>query len=108
MSFYISALGISLSLTLALESGYALLCRRRGKELLLIALMNLLTNPPTVLAALLQGKAWAGYIPLEAAVVVVEWLILKRFAGGIRNPFLLALGLNMFSFGAGLILTALI
>lgn len=105
MSDYLLTLGVSLGLTLIAELCYALILKIRGKELLLIALMNVLTNPPVVLIAILIGKAFSPWhLLLEAAVVTLEGLILRQFAKRIARPFWLSLGLNSLSYGAGLII----
>ena len=46
----LTILGVSLTLTVVLEEGFALAWGLRGRrELALVALVNLLTNPPAVL-----------------------------------------------------------
>lgn len=100
------SLGISLGLTLVLELGLALCVRLRGRRLLLVLLMNLLTNPAAVMAHFLLTyyagwPFWASCLPLEGLVIAVEGLCLREV---IRHPWWIAALLNAFSFSVGLIL----
>ena len=75
----LTVLAVSLLLTLLFEEGFALVWGLRGKrELGLVALVNVLTNPPVVLlyytaAGLWRWNAVPVTIALEAAAVLVEW-----------------------------------
>lgn len=100
------ALALSLGLTVALETLFAWLLGLRRRDLLLVVLMNLITNPVVALTAMVLGREtalprWALLIPLEAAAVAVEWLLLKRFGTDVRRPFLTAVALNAGSFLVG-------
>lgn len=100
------SLGLSLLLTLLIETAVALLVGLRGRDLLLVALMNAVTNPAVVyLYLLLSAKTalprWAILLPLELAAVAVEWRLLDRFATGVRRPLACALLLNACSFVSG-------
>lgn len=109
---WLLSLGISLGLTLFAETGLALLCRRRGRELLLTVSVNCLTNPPVVFLALLWR--WAG-LPLygaavallEAAAVLLEGRIYEK-SGEFPRPYGFSLAANALSFGLGLLLRHLI
>ncbi|MDD3401354.1 MAG: hypothetical protein PHT58_06985 [Eubacteriales bacterium] len=109
MSDYLIPLALSLGLTLIFELVYSICVGVRGRDVLLIVMMNVITNPVTVFLTLMFGYKyrWIEY-PLEVGVVVVEWLLLRRFAVNVNKPFWLAVGLNLFSYGAGLIVTAFI
>lgn len=106
MSIFL-ALAVSLLLTLVLELGFALLWGVGRRDLLLVALANVLTNPIVVLCCTLA----ASFIPellipavvvLEIGAVVVEgWLFHTR--SDIRFPWAFALCANLFSFTIGLI-----
>lgn len=101
-----AALGLSLGLTLLFETLFALLFGVRRRDLLLVVLMNLLTNPVVALLNMYLGvttplSRWLILLPLEAAAVVVEWLLLRRYAEHVPRPFLLALALNLCSFLTG-------
>lgn len=100
------SLGLSLALTLLIETAAALLLGLRRRDVLLVVLMNAITNPAVVYLYLLLSAAtalprWALLLPLELAAVAGEWLLLKRFASGVRRPLLTALLLNACSFGVG-------
>lgn len=104
------ALGISLSLTIALEFLFAVLVGiRNKKDLLLLILVNILTNPPTVLIYYLLAfytswNKWLIQIPLEILVIFVEATYYKSYGKEFRRPFLFSLLANMFSYGIGIIL----
>ena len=93
----------ALALTLALELLFALFWGLRKQELLLVALMNLLTNPAVNLlyffAVSLCGlPALPIVLVLEAAVFVTEGFCCR---GMIRHPWLFSLCINGFSYGMG-------
>lgn len=106
--------GISLSLTLLIEGVVALLWGIRGKKnLLVILLVNVLTNPLAVLVYwLYQVYAGAHSLPvqviIELAVVIVEAYIYRSFARDDRfqipRPIGLAIVANVLSWGIGRIL----
>lgn len=109
MSDYLVPLGISLLLTLILELVYALAVGIRGRDIVLICMINIITNPIAVLTVLVLRPSlrWIE-LPLEAVVVLVEWLILRTFSRRITKPFLTALGLNLFSYGVGILLNTIL
>lgn len=106
------SLGVSLGLTLALELGFALLEGvRKPKELGLVALVNVLTNPVVVLVYLLS----AGLAPLlrtllklalELGAVIMEWRI-YRYCSSIPYPLRFSICANLFSYGMGVMLNQL-
>lgn len=103
--YLLKGLGISLALTLVLETAFAFVLGVRGKSLIPVILVNLLTNPIVVFLSLTLVEAWCGRIILEVIVFAVEGLIYLLFDGregySIRNPFLKSLMLNAFSYGIG-------
>lgn len=109
-----AALLISLALTLALELVFALACGiRRSGDLLLVVLVNLLTNPPTVLAYNLLKDAVSFslvyiILTLELAAVLVEGLCYKHCTKSIPRPYLFSLGANAFSYFSGLLISKII
>lgn len=110
--YMLRALGISLGLTLVLELSFALLWRKGSRALLLVALVNLLTNPPVALTALLwRHRALPGYVPLAAALelgaIFVEGLIYRK-SREFSRPYLFSLCANAFSFGVGFLLNHLL
>lgn len=102
------SLAVSLLLTLILELGFALLWSLREKglrtkrELLLVVLVNCLTNPVVVLLANTALARWHwGALPLipvlELCAILVEWLCYRACSQSLRRPFLFALTANLFS-----------
>lgn len=97
----LTAILAALALTLALELIFALAWGVRKEGLLVVALMNLMTNPAAnvlyYLGARLLGlpPLW---LTLEAAVVAVEGVCCR---GIIRRPWLFVLLVNLFSYGVG-------
>ena len=107
----LTALVVSLLLTLLLEEGFALAWGLRGRrELALAALVNCLTNPPVVLlyhTAVGLGH-WSPALAaavLECGAVVVEWRCYKAFSEQLRRPFLFSLLANAFSYGTGCVIS---
>ncbi len=111
---FLAVLGISLGLTVALELVFALIFGVRGiRELSLVALVNVVTNPAVVLCYYLSSEYTqippvCAKIILEASAILAEWLLYKKLSGSIGRPFLFALCANLFSFGAGLAINCLI
>ena len=104
------ALAISLILTIVLETGFFLLTGKRDKkDLLLVVLVNIITNPVVVLLYWLAVlytdlHAYIIMIPLELFAVFTEGYYYKKYGRGFRCPYLFSLAANMFSFGTGLII----
>ena len=112
MSAWLAALGLSLGLTLLFELPFALLWGLRGRDLLLCALVNLLTNPPLVFLVLCwrhfgPGPDWLPVPLLEAAAVLVEGHFYRRDGEAVRRPFLFSLCANAFSYAMGLLIGAI-
>lgn len=114
-AYLIRMFGVSLALTVAIESVVAYLFRMRGrKNILLVVLVNLFTNPPAVLCNWLCALYLPGYrrIPvqlgIEAAVILTEALIYYSFAKEncrrpVRKSVLLSLAANGCSWLLGLL-----
>lgn len=107
------SLAVSLGLTLVFELGFALLLKIRGRDLVLVVLVNFLTNPPVVLLSAFFSQRTnllpALYVlPLEIAAVLIEAVCYKYRATGIKKPLLFSLGANAFSYGLGLMITTFI
>ena len=99
----LSSLLVSLLLTLVLELAFALVWGIRGRGLVFVALMNLLTNPLVVLlhffSTALMG--WTGVFPvvfLECAAIASEAFCCR---GVIKKPWFFSLCINSFSFFTG-------
>jgi len=110
----LTALAISLGLTLLFEVGFFLIIGKRDKkDLLLVVLVNTFTNPIVVLLY------WIAYyrtnwnmitvlIPLEVFAVLAEGYIYSKNAITIKRPFLFSFAANVFSFSMGLIIQRLV
>ena len=109
----LSSLALSLLMTVVLETGFFWLCgKRRKKDLLLVVLVNMLTNPIVVLlywlaAVYTDWNLTIVTIPLELSAVLVEGYCYGRYGQGFKHPFIFSAGANVFSFGMGLLLRLL-
>jgi len=125
----LTALAVSLGLTLIFETGFYLVASKTGrknrdssgthkdnflkvqwnrKDIFLVILVNTLTNPPVVLLYWLafyytNRNTTVIKIPLELFAVLTEGFIYKRYAQSIKKPFLFSLAANTFSFALGII-----
>ena len=104
------SLAISLLLTLVLELFFALLWGVRKRGLVLVLLMNILTNPAVVLLHFfcIAFLGWTGFLPvlvLELAAIVVEAICCR---GMIAKAWLFAICINVFSYLTGELLQLLI
>jgi len=106
----LTALGISLGLTLVFEVGFYLIAYKRNKsDVLLVVLVNTLTNPIVVLLYWIAyfNTNWntiAIIVPLELFAVLTEGFIYSKHAQSIKRPFLFSLAANAFSFTLGFII----
>lgn len=103
--YILEMFGISLGLTLLIELPIGFAMGMRGKKhILLMILINVLTNPAAVLLC------WLGVaqIPVEIAVFLVEAGIYYWFSKGenftIKHPILLALLANLISWTSGILI----
>ncbi len=112
MMFYIKMFGISLGLTLLLETGLALLLKIRKKNLVPVILVNIISNPIAVYITYFGNISFPWVLFIEAAVVLFEGLIYyvlnRNEIFEIPGPFLKALILNCFSYTAGIVINLLI
>jgi len=106
----LTALGISLALTLVLETGFFLItCKRDRKDLLLVVMVNILTNPVVVLIYWL-AVVRAGWnmimvlAPLEVSAVLIEGYYYKKYGRCFKRPYFFSLFANAFSYFSGLLL----
>jgi len=108
---FVWTLLISLGLTLVLELAFALIFKvHRAYDLILVIVVNVITNPAVVLMNYLLLRHTV--IPqllivlvLETAAVLIEGFYYKRYAEKISRPFLFSLGANAFSYIIGFILS---
>ena len=108
------ALVFSLALTLALEIGFFFLTGKRNKkDLLLVVMVNVLTNPVVVLLYWLAAlyTTWNTTIvkiPLELFAFLTEGFYFRKYGQSFKRPFLFSLAANAFSFLLGILLQLLV
>ena len=106
----IKVLITSLIMTLVLEIVFFWLSgKREKKDLLLLNMVNLITNPPVVLMYRLVSAytGWNTYIiqiPLELIAVLVEGRYFSKYGLEFKRPYLFALFSNAFSYISGILL----
>lgn len=93
---------LSLLLTLLIEGVAARCLHIRKKDLLLVVLVNILTNPAAVLFSMLFGDKKAVQLLLETVVILVEGWYYKKYGKEIRHGYVLSMILNGISYGMGL------
>lgn len=103
--YLLEMFGVSLLLTLFLELPVAWMMGLRGKQyVLLVTLVNILTNPAAVLLC------WLGVpqIPVEMAVVITEGVVYYRFSKEIiwriDHPFRMSAICNAVSWLTGVLI----
>ena len=107
MNDLLLSLLLSLGSTEALECAVAFAMKKRGKTLLLCALVNFITNPPVVLLCHFFGRGWLLVVCLEALVILAEgWLY--RYSSRFDRPFLFSLSANVLSCTLGLCIDQMI
>ena len=101
---------IFVELILAVLWGY-----RSRRDLLVVFLVNTLTNPAVTALRYLSGQKVPSatlrtviLIVLEIAVLLSEWKLFQKFLSKGRHFFLFSLSLNAASFGAGLLVPILL
>ena len=99
-----------LLLTILLECIVAFILGLRNKDLILVVMVNIITNPPLVYICLALmyylgvDKAYLiTYLILEPIVIIVEWLIYRQYLNKKTNYLLLSIILNVVSIIGGLI-----
>ncbi len=101
---------IPLFLTVLIEETAAYLLGLRGKDLLLVLLVNVITNPVLVTLSLtLMYYISVGtgqiltYLILEPIVIYVEYRFFDMYLSAKRDPFRLSLILNLLSITGGIL-----
>lgn len=105
----IEALLPSLLLTQLFELPFAWLWGAKKKDLLVVLLMNVLTNPLVVIwhyCTWEQGYLICTVLP-ELAAIVIEAILLRKFTKNTPYPVLLGVMINLFSYSAGVVLSFL-
>ena len=95
---------ISLLLTLVTEFPVAFLFQAKGKDLLLVFLVNILTNPAVVLVSTLTGDKVSLQMILEGMAILAEGFYYNKYSTYMRKGFLCSFCCNLVSYGAGLLL----
>ena len=110
----VRSLAVSLILTLVFETGFFLMVGKRNKkDLLLLVMVNVLTNPVVVssywLAVFyLNWSRVLTTIPLELFAVLTEGFYYKKYGMDFSRPYLFSIAANAFSFGAGVLIQRLL
>jgi len=104
----ISVFVFSLSLTLILELGFALCWGLRQKhDLIVVMLVNILTNPVVVLLYHTVPQTKDFVLLLELGAVLVEAFCYRFCSVTLRKPLLFSLCANLFSYGTGCVINFL-
>lgn len=101
------AFTLSLALTLVFELGFALVWGLRRRDLMLCALVNVLTNPVVVLLHFLFPHP-AATVLWELGAITVEGWYYQHCGHRVRRPLLFSLLCNLFSFCLGLMINPLL
>ena len=106
----LTALAVSLALTLVLETVFFLVIGKRNKmDLLLLLLVNIITNPVVVLiyrilVIFVELRSFLIIIPLEILAVLTEGFYYKKYGRSFKRPYVFSLCANAFSYLTGLVL----
>ena len=109
----LKSMAVSLLLTLVLEGLFAYVWGLRSRrELAVVALVNIMTNPAVVLlyhtcVSLLGWSPILVTAALECSAVLAEWIAYRTCSEVLKRPFLFALLVNAFSYGVGGIINLL-
>lgn len=104
----LTALLVSLLLTLLLECAFAFVAgAHTPRRLLLVVLVNVLTNPIVVLLCTLFPSPLLTAV-MELAAVLTEGAIYRARADWLRRPFLFSLAINAFSYLTGLLINRIL
>ena len=109
-----AVLTVSLGMTVILEEAFGRMAGvRDGWDMVLIALVNLLTNPAVVLVYHLNRiypvtNPYCAAVILEIGAVAAEGICYRAAARGIRHPWIFSAGANLFSYTAGLVIGRLV
>ena len=108
MIFFLKMFAFSLLLTIVIETALALLFRVRGKSLLIVILVNVLTNPIVVYLAYFLDLSLPIVLLPEAGAVLLEgsiyYMFNKKEGFEFRRPFVISLVLNAVSYCVGLLI----
>lgn len=105
MSGLLTAFILSLLLTLIFEFLIAVVFKIRGKDLLLVVLVNILTNPAAVLLSLFGGNERIVQLVIEVMVILTEGWYYKKYSSRMKNGFIFSAVANTVSYTLGIILS---
>ena len=97
------SLGSSLVLTEFFELLLALFFNKRGRDLAVVALANLLTNPPLVLLWQLSGKVLWLLLLMEVLAALIEGFCYRKCTD-FKHPYRFSFICNFISFMIGVLL----
>jgi hypothetical protein len=106
----LTSLALSLLLTIIFEIVFFLLVGKKDKkDLLLLVLVNIFTNPVVVLSYYItvtytDWNPSVIKIPLELFAIITEGYYYKKYGRNFRHPYLFSAAANMFSFWIGVII----
>lgn len=98
------SLGISLLATLIIETGLAILLKKRGLGLTVVLAVNLMTNPVVVLLWWWNPRLPLLLLCMEIGAVLIEGACYRLFPKHFNRPFLFSFLCNLLSFLIGGIL----
>ena len=110
----ITALLLSLALTLVFETGFFFLVGKRDKkDLLLVGAVNIVTNPVVVLLYWLtvfytDANPFVVIAFLELLAVCIEGRYYSNYGHGFDRPYLFSAAANGFSFSIGVLLQKIV
>ena len=104
MSSLVIGFFLSLLLTLIFELLVAVVFGLKGKDLLLVLLVNILTNPAAVLFSIMTGNRRVVQLFIEAVVILTEGWYYKKYSSKIKSGFAFSVIANIISYGLGLVL----
>ena len=97
----------SFLLTILIEMAVAFAFRMKGKDLLLVILVNVLTNPAAVLLSVLTGdKRWVQFL-IELVVIFTEGWYYKRYSTELKHGLLFSAAANGISYSLGILINYL-
>lgn len=105
----IEALLPSLLLTELFELPFAWLWGAKEKDLFVVLMMNILTNPLVVMwhYSTWQTGFFVSTVLPEMAAIVTEAILLRKFTKNTPYPVLLGVMINLFSYSIGVVLSFL-
>lgn len=98
---------LSLLLTIIIEVAVAFAFRIKGKDLLLVILVNVLTNPVAVLLSVLTGDKKCVQLLIELVVIFTEGCYYKKYSAKLKHGLLFSATANGISYSLGILINHL-